>query len=283
MTTSASPTILLNSTNPASPANGINVKPQAAGGDPNPVSFYLPCPGGTTTFLRADGTFATPPGGGGTASFQGQQFRSYIWGYKVAYPTGLGTSGGPFSPSEQINTTSATLAGSQAAGTNNGAGCKISTASTSVMSAIFGDTIYRVGRNIKLLGRFWLSRITDVRVQLCMATTVDATDSPNLNYMGFHFSSIAGNTNWQCITSSGSTPTIVDSGVAADTHEHSFAIVMDDTGGSGVLFYIDGVLVATITTTKPTAGTNLCYVLGSEGISAGPSMFFQHIIIDSDM
>lgn len=62
MTTSANPTILLNSTNPAPPANGINVKPQAAGGDPNPVSFYLPCPGGTATFLRADGTFAVPPG-----------------------------------------------------------------------------------------------------------------------------------------------------------------------------------------------------------------------------
>lgn len=60
MTTPANPTINLNDTTPAAPGGtGLSVKWQASGTDPRNVSAYLPCPGGTSTFLRADGTFAS--------------------------------------------------------------------------------------------------------------------------------------------------------------------------------------------------------------------------------
>jgi hypothetical protein len=64
----AFPTIRLSDDLPAAPANGINVVFQEVPSVHNPtqanVSAALVGPGGTTDFLRADGTWAVPPGGG---------------------------------------------------------------------------------------------------------------------------------------------------------------------------------------------------------------------------
>jgi hypothetical protein len=67
----AYPTIRLGSDTPAAPANGINVEFQGVPSVNNPtqvnVSAAIVGPGGTTEFLRADGTWA--PAGGGSAGF----------------------------------------------------------------------------------------------------------------------------------------------------------------------------------------------------------------------
>lgn len=55
---------------------------------------------------------------------------------------------------------------------------------------------------------------------------------------------------WQCVTAQGSTRTANDSGITADTNYHAFTIEMNEAGTS-VAFYIDGVLVQTITTNIP--------------------------------
>lgn len=55
---------------------------------------------------------------------------------------------------------------------------------------------------------------------------------------------------WQCITSQASTRTTNDSGITADTNYHAFTIEINEAGTS-TTFFIDGVLVATITTNIP--------------------------------
>ena len=65
----AYPTINLNDLVPAAPTDGLNIKFQSVQSvnDPNilNVSGAIVGPGGTN-FLRADGVWAAPPGGGGS-------------------------------------------------------------------------------------------------------------------------------------------------------------------------------------------------------------------------
>lgn len=69
----------------------------------------------------------------------------------------------------------------------------------------------------------------------------------------FRFSSVAGDTNWQCVTGDASAQTVTDSGVAADVaNPHVFEVRQND--GVNVQFYIDGTLVATNTTHLPMTG-----------------------------
>jgi hypothetical protein len=76
--------------------------------------------------------------------------------------------------------------------------------------------------------------------------------------------------------------TIVDSGVAADNESHRFAFVCDDSVPN-VKFYIDGSLVATITTHLPNAGTPLGYMVGAAyHTSAGSRLNFGSLIVQSD-
>jgi hypothetical protein len=58
-------------------------------------------------------------------------------------------------------------------------------------------------------------------------------------------------TNWQCKTSSSSVRTTADSGVAVTTSYVRLTVIVN-AAGTSVAFYINGVLVATITTNIPT-------------------------------
>lgn len=66
---------------------------------------------------------------------------------------------------------------------------------------------------------------------------------------GIYFRAIVGTTNWQCICGSGGVFTTVDSGVAAlVANWFEFEII---NNGSSISFYINGNLVATISTNIP--------------------------------
>lgn len=84
------------------------------------------------------------------------------------------------------------------------------------------------------------------------------SDTPDLDYAGFRASTGAGDNNWQCMTRrAGVATTQVNSGVAVDTTRmHTFVIELTP---SIARFYIDEVLVATIETNLPPAGTALDY------------------------
>lgn len=73
--------------------------------------------------------------------------------------------------------------------------------------------------------------------------------SPNntSNWITLHYDSVLG-ANWQAQCASGGSTTTVDTGVAANTSYHEFRI---ECKTGSVVFFLDGTLVATITTNIP--------------------------------
>jgi hypothetical protein len=80
-----------------------------------------------------------------------------------------------------------------------------------------------------------------------------------------------GTTNWQCRCSTGATDTQIDSGVAFNTLTwHDMKIVAST---ASVAFYIDGVLITTITTNIPASNVALAYCDYAATGSAQTTMF----------
>lgn len=99
-------------------------------------------------------------------------------------------------------------------------------------------------------GRYWLAA-TNINGGTSGLSTNTPTTIP---LVGFRYV-VGTDTDWQCVTGNGSSLTVVSSGVAPDTsNPHVFQIV---PSGSSVEFYIDGTLVATISTTLPSTSTGL--------------------------
>lgn len=133
-----------------------------------------------------------------------------------------------------------------------------------VATSYQGNLNYRVGKNIRLYMDGGPARTNNERVWWGLtdqtAATMSASDNPAGNYAAFRYSTVAGDTHYQCITKDGSTQTVVDSGVTplginVPANSEQFAIIFQD-GTPNVLFYIHGNLVATIATHLPTSGTN---------------------------
>lgn len=105
---------------------------------------------------------------------------------------------------------------------------------------------------------FSITPTTNVRVWTGIGGALEnATDTPTQGCW-FRYSTSASDTDWMCVTANGSTQTIIDSGVPADTNFHTFQIDYTNPGTS-CKFYIDGTLVGTSTTHLPTAGTEVGY------------------------
>jgi len=128
---------------------------------------------------------------------------------------------------------------------------------------------YRTGRNIALHSQAGPARIVNARYWFGLTdqtlATMSASDNPAGNYAAFRFSTVAGDTHYQAITKDGTTQTIVDTGVtpiaiSAPGNIAVFDIIFND-GTPNVLFYINGTLVATITTHLPSASTNLRFLV----------------------
>lgn len=66
----------------------------------------------------------------------------------------------------------------------------------------------------------------------------------------FRYTDATNGGRWQCLTAKGGVRTTTDSGITADTNYHAFTIEINEAGTSAA-FYIDGVLVQTITTNLP--------------------------------
>jgi len=125
---------------------------------------------------------------------------------------------------------------------------------------VMGQLALLTGKNIHSyhLGRIegtGLTTTTRVWVGISDGTTNSGSgsDTPAGKFAMFRYSHNAGDTNWKCITSDGSTLTVTDSGVAADTNPHTFEIQFNDSTPN-VVFSIDGSVVQTITTHLPGNG-----------------------------
>ncbi len=93
--------------------------------------------------------------------------------------------------------------------------------------------------------------LTDPLSSSNIATAFKNNNTPNQNFVGFRFSTKAGDPAWMCITqtSSGS-QTANTSGVGADLFSHEFEIQYD---GTNAVFFVDGVQVGSQNGTIPAA------------------------------
>ena len=99
----------------------------------------------------------------------------------------------------------------------------------------------------------WYCGMTNVNLNAAYIQTTPTTQ----NVCAFRY--IGGASNWgACCCDSTGASTIVDTGIAYDANMHTFLIV-PNSDGSSIQFYIDGVLGATISTHVPTGniGSNL--------------------------
>lgn len=105
---------------------------------------------------------------------------------------------------------------------------------------------------------FALSHNSGMRLWLALTKTSDdprQSDTPN-NTLGLRFATGASDTNFQAYSKNTGSTTVVDTGVtpAASTIYH---VKIDFSNGSDALFYLNGTLVATISTNLPVASDSL--------------------------
>jgi hypothetical protein len=138
--------------------------------------------------------------------------------------------------------------------------------SANTVVAFAGQNLnYVVGRNLGWWFDGFTSRITDQRIWVGLtdqsAGTQGISGNPAGKYAAFRWSTIDGDTSWQCITKDGSTQTVVSSGVAPVANaSQTFAMIFADSVPN-ITFYINGAVVATISTHLPPSATILRWVM----------------------
>lgn len=215
--------------------------------------FAPKAPNDTTKFLRGDATWAVPAGGGGTTlgfpgplmgrmTFAFAPIGSAVsnWSVTGDGSTQVGTAGGSGGTAE-IGVTATGLQGFQ-----GNTGYQFNHAPYFKSAITFGSSVANT--------RLWFG-MTDQT-----ATTMSGSANPAGSYAAFRYDTSAGDTHLQCVTKDGTTQTIVDSGITPVVGTRYRLAIDMDYDNSQVLFYIEGVLVATITTHLPAAATALRWV-----------------------
>jgi hypothetical protein len=98
-----------------------------------------------------------------------------------------------------------------------------------------------VAKNATMMFRYKLNVTTSIQGEVGFEA---ASPNNTLDWVTLYYDSAVGS-NWQAQAAAGGTSTTVDTGVAADANYHEFKII---TRNGEITYYIDGVLVATITT-----------------------------------
>ena len=125
-------------------------------------------------------------------------------------------------------------------------------------------------RSIASPTRYWIGFSDQTSTN---AETVFFSNTPAANFVGFRFSTSAGDSNLQAVCQTGSsTQTIVNTGIAPNTSTPQILEVVPTASGRTITFYINGVLVATISTNVPTNSVAMS-TLVAEGDASGNSAF----------
>jgi len=106
----------------------------------------------------------------------------------------------------------------------------------------------RIMTQVTSTARYWVG-LSDCRAgDFSAGAANNATDTPNLNYCAFRFSSTT-DTTWKavCATSSAN-QTVVDTGIAPATATSTMFEIIPGTGGTSAVFFLNGVQVATVST-----------------------------------
>jgi hypothetical protein len=113
-----------------------------------------------------------------------------------------------------------------------------------------GAGVLMPGTNVSI-DYLWVVRVIPVDANTGYNVGMQGTQSTQAPTNGIYFQKLPGDTNYFCVCRNGGAETRVDSGVAVDTGYHNFRAVKGPTTSVG--FYIDAILVATITASVPQA------------------------------
>lgn len=107
------------------------------------------------------------------------------------------------------------------------------------------------------------------------------SNNPAVNGVGFRFAPAAGDVNFQAYACTDGTHfTIVDTGIVADTAAHTFE-VKNSAGGAIMLYFIDGVQVATISTNVPATSVLLGSTISVDNLgttnAAGVKLAYSYL------
>lgn len=231
-------------------------------GDTLRFSIYGDNAWDATNFAGKIGTTYCEANTGGSSN----QLENY--GTLIGSPTTVGT----------LSTTSPSASDDSA--------CVLTSSSSASTSTVIGLTAgnatntgsFGIGSFYRMTNKFAAGNTTSVRYWMGFAlyntgssgcanvsvvnTTCLATDTPTRGLIGFRYSATT-DTNWQavaCLTAG--TCTLVNTGKAIDTSEHFFEMA---TTGTVVTYFIDGAVVATISTNVPAANLGT----GANGSTGG--------------
>lgn len=148
------------------------------------------------------------------------------------------------------------------------------------------DAIHSVAHSLRSIWQITVSSTTACRYWLgysngTVANMVDS-DTPAFSFLGFRFSTVAGDTNWKCATDNGSgTPNIVDSGVAVAAGEYLMGIAQNSVAGSAQFFINrtgagDPAQRAISSTKIPSTATLMAQFAGVETTAAAAKNFTVH-------
>jgi hypothetical protein len=253
------------------------------------------CAGGT--YVKADGSGCGIPGNGLPSSPQTgdtiayNAYGSSTWNAVLGGPRQFATifqsidNGAPTAYGVISGVNHSGNIANVFASATDGAGQTFSAAATASTSTVIGEdageganyTQFGFGSFYRWSNRFAAGNTTNVRYWMgltnyntaltgCAAQSVRgntcfAADYPSTFSIAFRFSA-GTDTHWQAVTQTQTAQTVVDTGVAIDTNSHLFEFT---NSGSAVNYFIDGTLVATITTNIPSS-------VGSAGYT--PAMFW---------
>lgn len=245
----------------------------AAGAVPDPGAAA-----GTTRFLREDATWQVPAGGSTSFANTSRRQTRCVANGNVGI---LGTS----MPGDALIGVGTTFNTNENATATRSPSTSFSASTTATYCGYQGHQNYWTGRNIQGVFGAYLARTTDIRCWIGLFSGVPAvSDSPTATkFAAFRFSTIAGDTKWQCVTCNGTSQTVIATTVTPDTASHRFGIEFQDAS-SQILFYIDGVLVATATATLPASTVLIATELANwVAASASPLVGASFAMIDSDL
>lgn len=275
-------TLDYNSTTPAAPVGNRNITFLRA---PRVIAAYLPtfgasggshapggvpdpgASGGASKFLREDATWAIPSGGGSSGI---TPWSGWVANVTISFPSGSGSFGFSWFQGSQnlgnlstINPTATQPCLIQNSTTALGA---THTEFSQAANPFSFGTVGTYTTGVKL------EQTTDQRVWMGISHSSASglqTDTPTFSIGAFRFSTNVPDTNWQAyVSSSGAAQTVVDTGIPIDTVYHVFKITFT---GTSVIFQIDGVTVATITTNIPVASDGARDVNFIECLSGTPA------------
>ena len=237
--------------------------------------------GGTTNFLRADGTWAAPAGGGGVV--EGTGFYRYFTDF-MSVTTDVMSNQSAGTGASVVITAWPYGGNPPASGFMTGALGTTATGRAGWMSVSAIALHPRVGQ-VLFKARGGLRTLSDGTVANYVAE-IGLMDTPSgviANGMFFRYNHAVNGGRWQAICMITSVATTVDTGVSPVTTGVSTFEIRGSADGLTYTFFIDGTLVATITTNLPAIGTGLGFgvrAIRTVGTAATNVFTFDYMLLE---